>query len=104
MIVPLTPGTPVVNNALPMFVPALTVEEGHLSATAKFDAALFTGPLGGMDMDELVDAILEQDVYVNFHTVDYPTGIMRGQLHPVPCDEDIRYDHLASRAFGNFAG
>ncbi len=87
-----------------MFVPALTVQEGHLTAVAEFNQGLFSGPMAGMDMGELVDSIMQGDVYVNFHTTAYPAGIMRGQLHQVPCDEDMRFDHLIARTFGNFAG
>lgn len=46
-----------------------------------------TGPLAGADMEALVENIMDGGVYVNYHTVKYPAGIMRGQLQMVPCTD-----------------
>jgi hypothetical protein len=60
-------------------------------ATGSFTAANFVGPLAGMTMDDLVDAIAAGNAYVNVHTNDgvgdpnsgpgdFPGGEIRGQL------------------------
>lgn len=103
MLVPLTPGTPVINNVLPTFVPPLSTLNGAIVATASFNSSLLTGalgisctqdqpprsrtsgPLAGADLAALVENIMDGDIYVNYHTVKYPAGIMRGQLREVPC-------------------
>jgi hypothetical protein len=64
--------------------------DGVLS-TGTFTAANFVGPLAGMTMDDLIDAILAGNAYVNVHTNDgvdppneghgdHPGGEIRGQL------------------------
>lgn len=80
-----------------MFVPPLTVRTANLIAAATFDADLLTGPMQNMDMEELVAAATEGNVYVNFHTVRYPAGVMRGQLNQFPCINN-GYEALMSQA------
>ncbi len=93
VLVPLTPGTPVVNGVLPQFVPPLTSEK--LEAYAVIDDALFTGPLNGDDFTGLIELAEEGNVYVNFHTTAYPAGVMRGQLRRYKCSDGEMKDLLS---------
>jgi len=43
-------------------------------------SAELTGPLAGMELSVLVDAILAGNAYVNDHTMEYPGGLIRGQV------------------------
>jgi hypothetical protein len=38
------------------------------------------GPLEGMELDDLVEAAAEGQIYTNVHTTEYPGGEIRGQL------------------------
>lgn len=53
--------------------------EGTL-ANASFTAEDFTGPLAGGTMEDLVAQIRSGEAYVNVHTVDNPSGEVRGKL------------------------
>ena len=57
--------------------------EGTL-ANASFTAEDFTGPLAGGNMEDLVATIESGQAYVNVHTVDNPSGEIRGNLAPQP--------------------
>lgn len=46
---------------------------------------LLTGPLNGLDFIDLMELAMEGNVYVNYHTVAYPAGVMRGQLRTYRC-------------------
>lgn len=81
------------NNALPQFVPPLTVDDGTITAMATFGDNLLTSAVE--DMVDLVELAREGDVYVNFHTVKFPAGVMRGQLQELPCDSK-RFSMLES--------
>ncbi len=48
--------------------------EGHITAED------LIGPLAGMSLDELIQRIRIGRIYVNVHTVEIPTGAIRGQL------------------------
>ena len=43
-------------------------------------SADLVGPLAGMDLSDLLDAIRSGDAYVNVHTTAHPGGEIRGQL------------------------
>jgi len=43
-------------------------------------AADLVGPLAGMQLSDLVEAMEAGDAYVNVHTVVYPAGEIRGQV------------------------
>lgn len=61
----------------PELIPGRT--QGVL-ATGTITAADLVGPLEGASLDQLVDAILAGDIYVNVHTQQFPGGEIRGQL------------------------
>lgn len=49
---------------------------------------IFTAPDGGngcgwTTLDDVVTAMRSGDTYVNYHTVDYPAGEVRGQIEPI---------------------
>lgn len=62
----------------PVLIPERT--QGTL-ATGIFMPDDFVGPLAGMDMADLIDAIMDGRAYVNVHTTAYPAGEIRGYLH-----------------------
>jgi hypothetical protein len=49
-------------------------------AEGTITAANLVGPLAGMTLENLVDAMRAGDTYVNVHTVAYPGGEIRGQI------------------------
>lgn len=61
----------------PREIPGRT--QGILSSGI-FMADDFVGPLAGMDMSDLIEAIREGRAYVNVHTTEYPAGEIRGYL------------------------
>jgi hypothetical protein len=50
-------------------------------AEGVIDASSLVGPLAGMDLDDLIDAIRSRNAYVNVHTAANPLGEVRGQIH-----------------------
>lgn len=60
-----------------MLIPGRT--QGTL-VTGTFDAADFVGPLAGMEIADLITAIVENRAYVNVHTSSYPGGEIRGHI------------------------
>lgn len=42
------------------------------------------GPLTGMPLSALIDAIIAGNAYVNVHTMAHPTGEIRGQIRRAP--------------------
>ncbi len=73
---------PVVVFLYPDAPPAVLIPGRHdgVLNTGTFTAADFRGPLGGMSMDALVDALESGNAYVNVHTTQLPGGEIRGQL------------------------
>lgn len=61
----------------PMLIPGRI--QGIL-ASGIFNAEDFVGPLAGMEMSDLIEAIMEGRAYVNVHTSEYPGGEIRGIL------------------------
>jgi hypothetical protein len=61
----------------PVTIPGRT--QGIL-ARGTFTTADFVGPLAGMEMTALIEAIREGRAYVNVHTTTYPAGEIRGYL------------------------
>ena len=53
--------------------------DGVLAAGA-LTAADLRGPLMGMELSALMDAIRNGEAYVNVHTLQYPPGEIRGQI------------------------
>jgi hypothetical protein len=53
--------------------------QGVLEAGVITEANL-TGPLAGMTLDALLDAIRSGNAYVNVHTLSHPPGEIRGQV------------------------
>jgi hypothetical protein len=49
-------------------------------AEGTITAANLVGPLAGQTLDDLVDAIVAGNTYVNVHTSQYPGGEIRGQI------------------------
>jgi hypothetical protein len=54
--------------------------QGVLEAGVITEANLM-GPLAGMTLDALLDAIRSGNAYVNVHTLAHPPGEIRGQVH-----------------------
>jgi hypothetical protein len=50
-------------------------------AEGTITAGDLVGPLAGESLSALVDAIEEGNTYVNVHTIDFPGGEIRGQIH-----------------------
>jgi hypothetical protein len=44
-------------------------------------AANLIGPLAGGSMEDLLEAMQAGNTYVNVHTVQFPGGEIRGQIH-----------------------
>jgi hypothetical protein len=49
-------------------------------AEGTITADSLVGPLAGMSLSDLVDAIMAGNTYVNVHTSQYPGGEVRGQI------------------------
>jgi len=49
-------------------------------AEGTITAADLVGPLAGMTLEDLADAMQAGDTYVNVHTTAYPGGEIRGQI------------------------
>ena len=60
-----------------MLIPGRT--QGTLMA-GTFTASDFVGPLAGMQISDLITAIMENRAYVNVHTSSYPGGEIRGNI------------------------
>lgn len=54
-------------------------ENGTLAQGILSDSDLI-GPLSGMSIADLVDALIDGDAYVNVHTQSHPPGEVRGQI------------------------
>lgn len=64
-------------SAPPMLIPGTTngiLKEGVITS------ANLVGPLMGLSLSELIDAMSEGNTYVNVHTSAYPGGEIRGQI------------------------
>ncbi len=73
---------PVVAWLYPPAPPMMLIEgrfDGILAA-GTLSAASLVGPLAGMDLGALMDAIRNGEAYVNVHTLQYPPGEIRGQI------------------------
>lgn len=62
----------------PQLIPGRT--DGVL-AEGVFTADDLVGPLAGMELEDLLDAIRDGGAYVNVHTSANPPGEVRGQIH-----------------------
>ena len=73
---------PVVTFLYPDNPPAVLIPGRHTGtlATGVITAADLIGPMAGMTMADLLDAIMDGEAYVNVHTVANPGGEVRGQL------------------------
>ncbi|KXO06155.1 hypothetical protein AYK81_00155 [Bacillus thuringiensis] len=63
---------------------------GPITNPVSIECATFTGiitqedlvgPLAGQTLDALVNEIIAGNIYINVHTVQHPTGEIRGQLY-----------------------
>ncbi len=61
------------------FIGEGVTRNGLLAANTRTSADLI-GPLAGEPLSALIDQIRSGNAYVNVHTVDNPTGEIRGQL------------------------
>jgi hypothetical protein len=48
----------------------------------KVTASDLVGPLAGMTLEDLKQAMLDGRAYVNVHTNEFPAGEIRGDIHP----------------------
>jgi hypothetical protein len=73
---------PVVAFLYPDNPPAVLIPGRHdgTLATGTITSADLIGPLAGMTLVDLLDAISDGDAYVNVHTTANPGGEIRGQL------------------------
>lgn len=73
---------PVVTFLYPDGPPPVLIPGRHTGtlATGVITAADLIGPMAGMTMADLLDAIMDGEAYVNVHTVANPGGEVRGQL------------------------
>jgi hypothetical protein len=62
--------------------PQVTVTDKTVLVQATVDASL----INGVTFDELLAAMRSGNAYVNVHTVQFPSGEMRGAIHPVSVD------------------
>lgn len=60
------------------------VEEGvttnGMLASGTITEGDLVGPLAGMSLSTLLDALRDGEAYVNVHTIDHPAGEIRGQI------------------------
>ncbi|MBJ8009614.1 MULTISPECIES: CHRD domain-containing protein [Bacillus cereus group] len=63
---------------------------GPITNPVSIECATFTGmitqedlvgPLAGQTLDALVNEIIADNIYINVHTVQHPSGEIRGQLY-----------------------
>lgn len=54
--------------------------DGHFQLRATLTDDSIINPACGTNIAELVDAILDGNVYLNVHSTDYPGGVVRGQV------------------------
>jgi len=73
---------PVVAWLYPSAPPAVLISGTHngLLAEGEIVASELMGPLAGMTISDLMDAIEAGNAYVNIHTSAYPAGEIRGQI------------------------
>ena len=64
----------------PILIPGIFT---GLLARRSVTSADFVGPLAGLTMDDLKQFILEGRAYVNVHTIQFPAGEIRGDIHAV---------------------
>ena len=55
---------------------------GFADVSGVITASDFTGPLAGKTFADLVTAIRAGTIYINFHSMQFPAGEVRGQLIP----------------------
>jgi len=67
------------DNPPPQLIPGIF---NGLLARRKVDASALVGPLAGMTLEDLRQAILEGRAYVNVHTTQFPAGEISGFIHP----------------------
>lgn len=74
---------PVVAWLYPSAPPAQLIpgRSAGVLATGVITEANLVGPLAGMSMSALVDALSGGNAYVNIHTSQFPPGEVRGQIH-----------------------
>jgi len=63
-----------------LFNGSLAGKVGGVLASGTITAADLVGPLTGMDIEDLEQAMEDGDIYVNVHTTQHPGGEMRGQV------------------------
>lgn len=72
-----------------LFASEVPVDADGSLATGTVRAADLEGPMDGATIEELVDAMIRGDAYVNVHTTRWPDGEIRGQI---VADENVDDD------------
>lgn len=59
-----------------------TISNALREISGTIDASELVGPLAGGLLQDLVTAMNDENIYVNIHTTEVPSGLIRGQVSP----------------------